>query len=88
MTRRKGEIARSDLGRRWPHHVAPTADKVRSFANSEPVHSAAKALSAAPPTYVMRRDDGDDVVFCFGDLADVEAFCERFGGERLPDASR
>ncbi len=62
MTRRKGEITRADLRRRWPHSIAVSADKVRSVESI--MHRFANARSARR-TYSMRRDDLDFVVFCF-----------------------
>jgi hypothetical protein len=88
MTRRRGEITKSTLKRKWPHHVALSADKMRGPADSELVHSTANVLSAAPLTYHMRRDDIDYVVFCFTHRGHADAFCNRFGGERLPEARR
>jgi hypothetical protein len=88
MTRRKGEITRSTLKRKWPHHVALPSEKVRGVMNSQIVWSFAETLSVAPRPYAVHRDGGDLVVFCFTKPEDAQAFAERFGGERLPGTQR
>jgi hypothetical protein len=88
MTQRKGEITRADLRRRWPHHVALSADKARGLNNGQIVRGFADTLSVAPLTYSVSRADVDLVVFCFAKPEDADAFCVRFGGERLLETRR
>jgi hypothetical protein len=87
MTRRKGEINLPQIKRKWPYHVALSADKVRGVRNSEIVWSFAAALSAAPRPYSLHRAGGDLVVFCFANPRDAQAFAERFGGQQLPGSA-
>jgi len=54
---RKGEITRADLRRKWPHHVALSADKVRGLHNSQVVRGFEDTLSVAPLTYSVSRAD-------------------------------
>jgi hypothetical protein len=54
MTRRKGEITRPDLNRKWQHHVALPIGMVRGLTNSEVVRGFADVLSVAPRTYSLR----------------------------------
>jgi hypothetical protein len=82
---RKGEMSRARLRRQWRHHVALSADKVRGVERI--VHRFANARSARR-TFFMRREERDFVVFCFAKAEDAEAFCEQFGGERLPGDGR
>lgn len=44
MTRRKGEITLREIKRKWPHHVAISADKVRGVVNSQIVWNFAATL--------------------------------------------
>jgi hypothetical protein len=81
---RKGETGRAQLSRWWPHHVALAAEVVRGIANGETVRGFASALSVAPRTYTLRRDDRDFVVFCFKQPGDAREFAMRFRGEVLP----
>jgi hypothetical protein len=51
MSRRKREVTLSQIKRKWPHHVALAADKVRGVRNSEVVWGFADTLSVGPRTY-------------------------------------
>ena len=79
-TRRKSEITRAHLGRGWPHQVAISAAKLHALENKSCIVLLA-ALSAAPLTHSLRHLD--EMVFCLTKLKIAEAFCERFGVERL-----
>jgi hypothetical protein len=80
---RKGELSQARRRRQLPHQVALSAKKVRGAVGYDIFHDFADAQSAARRAFLMRRDDHDYMVFCFAKAKDANAFCERFGGERL-----
>jgi|SRR5215831_13894774 len=86
MTRRKGEISRADIMRKWPHHVALAAEKVGGIKNDEAVRGFADTLSVAPRPHHVRRDDNDFVVFCFGKPEDAQALRRALRRRALADA--
>jgi hypothetical protein len=83
MTRRNGKITRGDLERKWSHRTALPTEKVRGLINREVIFCAAGALSAAPLTSSLPRNDSDFVVLCFGQPQDAEACANRFAGAPL-----
>jgi hypothetical protein len=88
MSRRKAALSQARLRRQWPHRVAISGDKMRGNKNYDIVYSFSEAFSVAPLTYSLRRDDGDYVVFYFAKPEDAQAFCDRFEGERLTEATK
>jgi hypothetical protein len=85
---RKGEVARARLRRQWSNHVALSGEKVRGHKNYDVVYTFAEAFSVGPRTFWVRWDDLDFEVFCFAKPEDADAFCEQFGGKRLPSDAR
>jgi hypothetical protein len=78
MTNRKGEITRSDLLRRWRHHVALPHKAGRGISESAAICAFAETLSISPRSYILTNDDG------LARAEDAVVFCEEFGGELLP----
>jgi hypothetical protein len=70
MTRRKGEITRSDL-KMAASRGAPGRQSARPQKQRGEIFAAAADLSAAPLTYSLRRGDRDFVVFCFANPEDA-----------------
>ncbi len=88
IVRWAGASRRVTAGTNSAGNVALSADKVRGHKNYDVVYTFAEAFSVAPRTFWVRRDDLDFEVFCFAKPEDADAFCEQFGGKRLPSDAR
>lgn len=82
LVRRKGELSASQIERDWPHQVALPAS-ADIGANYPIIESfcAVDRLTVCRRRHRFRRRDEEFIVYCFGNAADADRFCERFSGE-------
>jgi hypothetical protein len=89
MVYRKGELSKSTIDREWPHQVALAASFVASR-NFMAIHRFCRDenLSLCPRNHFFRRNDRDNVVYCFAEREHAERFQLRFSGEHIDPATR
>lgn len=86
MTRRKGELTRAEIDRRWPHQVEFVVP-ARGLGNH--LNILARGAAAADATYrSYSRTVGVDhcMRFSFGTRESADGFRERFGGHAVGDS--
>jgi hypothetical protein len=85
--RRKGELSSAAIDHSWPHQVVLPARMCERGGYNE-IHEFCRDLTLCSRGHALYNDGQWFHVYCFKEVADMQKFMERFGGEKFDPAER